>query len=298
MINIIWQTKKDNTSVLGDETNGQFQYINNVIFKNIEHINHFDNKEYKTVINNSIIVYSAPDKEIDNGLNLYLRKYKSLNFKYILLHLSNEILNHNCDYYDDSEHVFRFYYDQNIKKTNVTTLPLGFVSGYMNTTNNINLSEKRDILVTFIGQVKSDRHLLINSISNIQNKFLHITNKWNCPTCLSSNEVIEIYKKTLFIPCPMGWCNPDSLRIFEALEWGCIPIIKKYDGIDYFKYIFGEHPLPLINDWSEITELINKLTHENLDDLILSINSWYINLMDSMSVNVANIVNEKLKNNK
>ena len=45
-------------------------------------------------------------------------------------------------------------------------------------------------------------------------------------------------------------------------------IIKKYEGIDYFKYIFGEHPLPLINDWSEINELINKLTDENLDYLI------------------------------
>ena len=212
MINLIWQTLN------GNETDDQYEYITKVLFKNIEYVNHFDNKEYRTILNNSIIIYSCMGSEISDDMKSYLEKYKTLNIKYILFHLSNEQLIHNYDYYSDAQHVFRFYYDDRIKNSNVTTLPLGFISNYMNNENNINLSDKRDLLVTFIGQVKSDRQILIDSISDINNKFLHLTTKWNCPTALTSSEVIEIYKKTLFIPCPRGWNTPDSLRLFEALE--------------------------------------------------------------------------------
>jgi hypothetical protein len=165
----------------------------------------------------------------------------------------------------------------------------------MNNEGIINLSDKRDILVTFIGQVKSDRHILVDTISDIHNKFLHLTTQWNCPTGLSSDIVIEIYKRTIFIPCPMGWINPDSLRLFEALEWGCIPITKKYNGTDYFKYIFGEHPLPLVNEWTEVKDLMDKMNNENLDNTIMTINKWYRDYMSTVSVNVSTIVNEKLK---
>jgi hypothetical protein len=227
----------------------------------------------------------------------YLNTYKTKGYKYILIHLSNESLQHNCNYYTNAEHVFRFYHDDSIKYSNVTTLPLGFVSGYMNNDNIINLSDKRNISVVFIGQIKADRQLLINNISEINNNFIYLTNQWDDPNLLTFDKVIEIYKRTKFIPCPMGWCNPDSLRFFEALEWGAIPIIKKYNGIDYFKYIFGEHPIPIVNDWNEIPDLINKLDNNKLDELIIKINTWYKNEMKIVSENVANIIKEKLKNN-
>lgn len=294
MINVIWQTRRNGISILGDETNGQYEYITRVILKNVKYINYFDNNEYKTFLDNSIIVHSSPLPEISNDLKTYLQKYKSLNLKYILLHLSNENLNHNCDYYSEAEHVFRFYYDEEIKNPNVTTLPLGFVSGYMNTNGDINLSNDRYIPISFIGQVKSDRGMMVNSIKNINNSFLYLTSKWNCPNGLPIDEVVNIYKRTKFVPCPKGWVNPDSLRLFEALEWGCIPIIKKYDGVDYFEHIFGKHPIPTVDDWTEVSDLIDNLNNENLDELILSINKWYIEFMKSISINVGNIIKEKL----
>jgi len=52
MINLIWQT--DN-----NPTNFHYDYITKVLFKNINYINHFDNKSYNTFLNNSIIIYSC-----------------------------------------------------------------------------------------------------------------------------------------------------------------------------------------------------------------------------------------------
>lgn len=289
MINVIWQTFKSDKSILSDETNGQYDYISNVVLKDVKYVEYFDNKQYKTFLDNSIIIYSAPLSNIDNGLKIYLEKYNSMNLKYILLHLSNSSFNHNHYYYSWPKHVFRFHYDVKIKNSNVTTLPLGFVSGYMNKEGSINLSDKRDISIAFIGQPKHDRQSLVDIISGIDNNFVHLTKQWNCPTNLSFDKVIDIYKRAMFVPCPIGNVSPETLRLYEALEWGCIPIVKRYNGIDYYKYIFGEHPLLLVDEWSEVPYLIRRLDNGNLDSLILSINNWYKSSMDLVSEKVEGI---------
>lgn len=293
MINIIWQTRNTNKPVLNDETLGQYEYITKVVLKNVDHKHFFDDKQYKTFLNNSIIVYSAPLSDVDVGLKKYLAKYKELDLKYMLFHLSNESLGHNYYYYSEAAHVFRVHYDVRIKNINVTTLPLGFTTGYMNNEGHVNLSDKRDISTVFIGQTKSDRQTLIDSISDIENSFIHLTKAWGCSTSLSFDKVIDIYKRTRFVPCPMGNISPETLRLFEALEWGCVPVTKIYRGLDYYKYIFGDHPLPLINEWSEMKYLIEKLNSGELDNLILSINVWYRNMMNSVSEKVSGIINKK-----
>ena len=296
-MNIIWQTiKSSENGILSDPTNGQYEYLTKVLFKNIEYTKYFDNEysahapDCKTFLDNSIIIYACDTPELSNQMKGYLQKYKELNLKYILFHIGNESLNHNCDYYADAAYVFRFYYDNKIVG-NVKTLPLGFVTGYMNE-GGINLSDKRDIDISFIGQgTKNERPSLINAITTIDNKFLHLTRTWNCLTVMTVDKVIEIYKRTLFVPCPIGSVHPDTLRLFEALEWGCIPILRKYKGEDYFKNIFGEHPIPIVDEWTEIPSLIKELK-PYADVLINSINGWYKNFMDLTVMEVTRIVNE------
>lgn len=297
MTNVIWQTRKDDVSVLSDETIGQLEFIDKVLLKNVEHTHHFDNKQYKTFINNSIIIYSAPLIEIDGGLRIYLDKYKSLGYKFILFHLSDEFCQHNCYYYPEAEHVFRFHYDYKIKHPNVTVLPLGYTTGYMNKDGVINMSDKRDITTTFIGQVKTDRQEMLNAISGFEKKIIYLTRVWSDPNIMTFDKVIDIYKRVRFVPCPMGNISPETLRLYEALEWGAVPIVKKHNGTDYYKYIFGEHPIPMVENWSEAKDMINKLNTDGLDSLIMKINTWYKKIMNDTSVKVANIINEKLKNN-
>jgi hypothetical protein len=53
MINLIWQTKD------GDETQFEYQYITEYVFKDIQYNKYFDNKSYSTVLDNSVIIYSS-----------------------------------------------------------------------------------------------------------------------------------------------------------------------------------------------------------------------------------------------
>jgi len=295
IVNVIWQTKISNKPVIQNETNNQFEFITKVLFKNFNFINHFDDQKYKTVLNRSILIYGAWDRHITEQQRKYFGTYKSNNFNYILFHLSNEALNHYTDYYSDANYVFRFHYDPEIKLPNVITFPLGFLSGYMNNDKKINLSTNRNTIICFIGDIKHDRQGLVNDISKINNNVIHCTKTWGDVNMMPFDKVIEVYKKTIFAPIPLGYGNRDECcRPYEALEWGCIPIIKKINEVDFYKQVLGDHPLPTINEWSEIQPLIDKLMSENIDDLIIKINRWYLEYKEKLAVQICDIVTNSL----
>jgi len=225
-------------------------------------------------IENCLIIYSCDDRELNKNFRDYFVNYKNKGIKFNLFHISNEQLNHNCDYYDYAEVVIRNYYDPKINKQNVLTVPLGYKGGIKNLNQNYLSFNQKKYDFCFIGQLKRDRYDLITQISKSDKVFVHLTNRWDCPTSIGSKEMGEIYSSTLLVPCPMGNVNVDTFRICEVLESGSIPIIKKYDGYDYFEKIFGEHPIPTVNEWNEIISVYNNILL-NPDYEIKKINEWY-----------------------
>jgi hypothetical protein len=253
--NIIWQTTK------GDYTEFELEYLREFLFKDITYNAIFDENKCETILDNSLIVYSCDEPELYDNLKQYLRKYDELGYTYYLLHLSNERLNHNYEYYVRAKHVFRGYYDERIKLDNVTTIPIGFKSGFLNKSQSTRTVFEKEYVWTFIGQLKNDREVMYNTLVSVEPNFVHLTSTWNCPTSLSVKDIIALYEKTIFIPCPHGWVNslPESFRILEALEWGCLPILKRYNNLDYYENIFGKHPFIIVNDWAEAYNRIIEL---------------------------------------
>jgi hypothetical protein len=215
----------------------------------------------------------------------YLNSYKEKGFTFYLLHLSNERPEDPCNYYSLAKHVFRSYYAPEMAKENVTFFPLGFKSGYLNREKSLSDCDNKDISACFIGHPKSDRNELIQVLEGIDSTFVHKTNAWNCSTSLSSDECIEIYKRSRYAPCPMGWIHPDSFRISEVLEWGCVPIIKRHKGLDYFQNIFPGHPMPVVSSWSEIPKIIESSDYCSLRDRT---QEWYLGYIGDL--------NQKIKN--
>lgn len=63
--------------------------------------------------------------------------------------------------------------------------------------------------------------------------------------------------------------TPDTFRLFEALEAGCIPVVERYAPNrlhrvpDYWKHLFsGPPPFPVIDDWTEFPDLLPRLLHD------------------------------------
>lgn len=263
-----------------------FDFIINDIFKNFT-VNIIFNPNIDDIfIENAIIVYSCDDKEINPKLLNYFNEYKKRELKFNLYHLSNESLNHNCNYYNYAKIVFRNYYDYNIKYKNVIVLPLGYKSGFLNKNKNYLKLEDKKYDICFIGALKCDRLELVNHIKHFKTNFIHITSSWNSNDCLSPSIIQKIYTETILIPIPMGNIHEDTYRIYEVLESGSIPVIKLYGKSDYFENIFGKHPIPIVKNWDELKNVYCKIK-PNLNSYLQELNMWY----DNFKLKTREIVN-------
>lgn len=280
-INLIWQTQP------GDQTTFEMEYTTEVLFKNFSKNNFFDDGNLSLVMDNSVIIYSNNSGDVSEEFKKYLERFVEKGYKFYLLHWSNENLGHNTEYYKMANHVFRPYFDSNIQLENVTFIPLGFKTGFLS--NDI-VKKEKIYNFSFIGQPKSDREELINLIKDSNSK-LHLTNQWNCPTSLSTENCLLIYGESKFVPCPMGWVNPDSYRIMEALESGSIPILKNYNNLEYFKNVWGITPLPVVNNWDEL-EFFKNMSDEEYDMMYNTVHFWYKTFKNILSKKIE----DKIKN--
>ena len=279
-LNLIWQTFN------GDQTNFEFEYTTEVLFKDFEQNRIFDDGKLSTVLDNSVIIYSNNSNTISGEFNDYLNKFVEKGYKFYLLHFSNENLSHNCDYYVKANHVFRNYYDSNIVGDNVTFIPLGVKTGFINK-NNDKPSNTKEYEFSFIGQPKSDRQDLLSVMEKMENVFIHKTNSWNCSTSLTQDECISIYGKTKFVPCPMGWVHPDSFRLMECLESGSIPVLKNYNNLEYFTKVWGDSPIPVVNSWDEIVNYYN-MNIDKYNELYDNVFDWYHRFKNELLLNIKN----------
>ncbi len=280
-LNLIWQTKK------GGQTDFEFEYTTEVLFKNYKSDYYFDHGSFETIKDNSVIIYSNDCKHAPPEFIHYLNKFVKRGFRFYLLHYSNENLGHDCWYYSKANYVFRNYFDPQIKMDNVCFIPLGFKTGYFNKRNTLNVCTDKTIDISFIGQAKSDRFEMITEINKINSYYFHKTNGWNCNTALTQDECIEIYKKTKYVTCPMGNVHQDSFRLCESLEWGCVPIVKTFEGKDYFQNIFGNHPFKVVNDWREIADIIKNENYCQSRELVFE---WYSNFKIVLQLRIQNII--------
>lgn len=285
-INLIWQTRE------GDETNFELEYIQNILFKNFEKNIIIDNKRYSTVLNDSVIIYSNNKPNADEDFLNYLKKFREQGFNFYLLHLSNETPGHNCGYYEIANHVFRPLYIDGMESENITFLPVGHKSGFGSIENSKTLV--KDITFSFIGQPKSDRNELLSVLERFDSKFIYKTNSWNCQTSMSVSDCKRIYNRTKFVPCPMGWEHFDSYRIWECLESKSIPILKRYNNLNYFEKNWEKSPLPVIDSWEQIS-MFENLSDEDYGILFEKVHQWFDEFKLSLSKRVFETV-KKYKN--
>lgn len=270
-LNLIWQTND------GDETWFEQEYITDVLYSEFEQNRVFDNKQFNTVLDNSVIIYSwnfeTPPPEFFN----YIDKFIEKGYTFYLHHLSNEAIYFNYDYYKLFKRVFRTSYNSFIQFDNVRFVPLGFKRGFVNKDKNFTMPDSKIYDFTFIGQAKSDRPEMLEKIRNMANvnPFIHTTESWGCPTQLSVEACRDIYAQTKFAPCPMGWTHPDSFRIMETLESRTIPVLRRYHDMNYFTSAWGnESPIPTVETWDEL-ETLAQMSPAEYADLYTKVFTWY-----------------------
>jgi hypothetical protein len=208
--------------------------------------------------------------EYDIDLNFSVR-VKSLGRKLILIHLGDETAIKDLSAYDLANSIFRNYFHEKIFSNNswegkIFWLPNGYRNGLrVKELNKPKVSSSRTSLASFIGWLSNQ-----NSIKNERFDFKAAADKssgiLNCiPTAgfaagYSTHLYAHVMESSIFAPCPAGNA-PETIRLFDVLELGCIPITTKH------RFLSGnpclvDPPFIFINEWNELPIKLARMSQQ------------------------------------
>ena len=205
----------------------------------------------KDLESNDILI--IVDSNIEKKSEFYI-KLKLICSKIFLIHLGDESGIYDLSsFYNNFNFVWRtFCSNKYFKNKQVSCLPIGYKSGTFFKKQEV----ERKYKWAFIGTPhKSGRHDLLFQLSTIKPSYCYKTKKFN-DKIMGINEMNEILSSTEFIPCPSGFVHPETYRLYESLECGCIPIVE--NAYKYYDRLFPNNPFLKVDKWIEAKTVIGK----------------------------------------
>ena len=162
------------------------------------------------------------------------------------------------------------------RSARILFLPLGFKAGFANGAQPKPASQRKH-LWSFAGDPnKLTRGEMLKALSAAGSGVTHLTSGFDAPDCLPTSKYRALMDESVAVPCPAGWSNLESFRVYEALEAGCIPIVEKRKGYDYFTALLGPHPIPTVADWNEGASRVRQIKESGeADALQRACISWW-----------------------
>ena len=190
--------------------------------------------------------------------------------KIFLLHLGDESGEYDSStVYENCNHIWRtFCSNKYFENSKVKCIPIGYKSGVLNKQKN-----NRKYKWAFTGTPhKSSRHDLLFQFSGIEPFFCHKTQEFD-QKIISVDEMSEVLSLTEFIPCPNGFFHPETYRVYEALECGCIPIVE--NAYKYYDRLFPDNPFIKIGKWADARPIIKSWKSDQIKQKKEECNIWW-----------------------
>lgn len=155
-------------------------------------------------------------------------------------------------------------------------------TGYPFTIRDFSLEEapEKKLDWFFAGQVThTRREECVAQLRNLKNGKLVESHAFT--QGIEQKEYFETMAASKIVPCPSGPKTPDTFRLFEALELGCIPVadtqtIEKDFTSGFWEWLFDEPvPFPTVHTWESLPGYISECvaTYPELNN---KIQAWWL----------------------
>lgn len=194
-----------------------------------------------------IVIPGAYQGELVDDISMELAQYS----KVLVILTSDEEGNfpHDKLYHPDMRIVVTYPYDKHRDVNGY--LPIGYCPDTRKLVKENGMSAK-SLDWFFSGQANhQSRRDCVEALQGVPNGKMLVTDGF--AQGLEYSDYMALMCRAKVVPCPAGNVNPDSFRIYEALEAGCIPIPE---NTHFWRQLFGEVPFPVVDDWKEIPLLI------------------------------------------
>ncbi len=199
---------------------------------------------------------------IDRAVQI-LTKYNELGHKFRVIHLSDEYCSDSIAWYGLSNCtvVYRNYARAGLPG-NAKVIPLGYWR--VSAAGDIS-SADRPLLWSFhgcswAGRVR-DISYLVSQMSGAGDErySVKLLDEWRSSQMTPEAEYRDILRSSKFVLCPRG-NNPETFRLYEALEAGAVPLYVRSDGDEEFwNWIRAKIPLMNIKDYEAAAKMLKIL---------------------------------------
>ena len=193
--------------------------------------------ERSRTFQNAVIVFNHARHEVD--YNSYFAKYEASGTPFIAVHLSDETLSASCEFYNMSmcRYVFRNYVHPSwLKHPKVRFFGLGYKTGFARKETGDGQSFIPWYQWCFVGTIHpnaSDRWSAIQCFAHVFPKLLVTGDTFGKGVSIETYR--DVLENSKFALCPIGQCNIDTYRFYEALEANCIPIVLTQTPVQPYK---------------------------------------------------------------
>lgn len=137
------------------------------------------------------------------------------------------------------------------------------ISGWRNETIDLlkpTMNEPKDLLWAYSGQINhSYRAACYEEL--LRRKDGKMVASHGFGQGLPYPEYLQLLARAKIAICPSGPITADTMRMYEALEAGCLPICNRRapgQSGNYWLHVFGQEPFPCVDDWhKELQPLLN-----------------------------------------
>ena len=219
------------------------------------------------------IVYLEHDLDVELA-----RTLKSLSKKLVLMHLGDETAVKDLSAYEYADVIFRNYFHQHIFTNpqwveKLHWMPNGYRNGLSQGDRVHKPARRRKQLARFIGWLDNP-HAVGNergafaAVATACEPQLHCISTRGFADGFSPHLYKHLMEESIFAPCPAGNAA-ETIRLFDALECGCIPISLGQRFLIANETFTESPPFIILSTWHElITELKKFSEQEHRDSLI------------------------------
>lgn len=253
----------------------------------------------------SIVVYL----ELNQISIEVIENIKSLGKKVVLYHMGGERVDKDTSAYAICDLVIRNYYFSSIINLDslggkVMWAPNGFRTGVgPRPACVLKPSSRRQSIASFLGWINNAGSYRNERASFEKSAVVCGKNLYLMPSNgFSGGYNVGLYsaimEDSIFAPCPSG-NNPETIRLYDALELGCIPISLTHDFLlskDALAAI-GPVPFPILGSWSELPEFLEKMAAKALANPgeILDLQRSCINWWTDFKTAIQNKISEEMQ---
>ena len=191
-----------------------------------------------------------------------------------VIHISDEFGTDDLSFYSYSmcKAVLRNYLrDEVHDMQHVLTIPLGY---HQKPTQPVKTFEARDLVWSFHGTDWFDRSIQLREFVSFVPYSCHLQPHWNHPTATKEKLYLSLMGNSKFCPILKGQ-NPETFRLYEALEAGCLPVTTITDN-KYLAWIEEHLGLSSLYNWTNPSEALksNIITEETRLEVGRRWNVW------------------------